>query len=82
VSLKRQGDVIELLVSDDGIGFDPVRHAATRNGTGGIGLLSMRERAIFVGGTLVVKSIRRLGTEVEIRIPLPKPAIKLVSSAG
>jgi signal transduction histidine kinase len=30
----------------------------------------MRERATYVGGALKVKSIRRGGTEIEVRIPL------------
>ena len=37
----------------------------------GRGLLSMRERAVSVGGDLRVKSVRRAGTEIEVCIPLP-----------
>jgi signal transduction histidine kinase len=68
VHLTQQGAFIQLAINDDGIGFD---HRARRKGTGGLGLLGMRERATYVGGTLKIKSARRAGTEIEIRIPLP-----------
>jgi len=45
-----------------------------RKGNGGLGLLGMRERATYVGGALRVKSVRRAGTEIEVRIPLPSKA--------
>jgi two-component system, NarL family, sensor kinase len=74
VCLGHQGDFAELAITDDGIGFDPVHHPARRKGKAGLGLLSMRERAIHVGGTLQVRSARRAGTEIMVRIPLPPGA--------
>jgi signal transduction histidine kinase len=71
VCLKRQGAFIQLMIQDDGIGFDPDHFPAGRKGKGGLGLLSMRERAVYVGGSLKIKSVRRVGTEIEVRIPLP-----------
>ena len=71
VSLRQQGAFVQLTISDDGIGFDQERHSAGRNGKGGLGLLSMRERATYVGGVLKVKSARRAGTKIEVRVPLP-----------
>jgi signal transduction histidine kinase len=71
VHLTKPGDFVQLTINDDGIGFDPARHPARRKGKGGLGLLGMRERATYVGGTLTVKSVHRAGTEIEIRIPLP-----------
>ncbi len=72
--LSLQGAFVQLVIHDDGIGFDPDHHPARRKARGGLGLLSMRERATYVGGTLKVKSIRRVGTEIEVRIPLPLSA--------
>jgi len=70
VRLRRQGAFVQLAIRDDGIGFDPDRPPARRNGKGRrLGLLSMRERAAYVGGTLTVKSARRAGTEIAARIP-------------
>jgi PAS domain S-box-containing protein len=62
---------VQLAINDDGIGFDPERHAARRKGKGGLGLLSMRERATYVGGALTIKSVRGAGTEIAVTIPLP-----------
>ncbi len=71
VRLRRQRNFIQLVIHDDGIGFD-FDHCQTHpNGNHGLGLLGMRERANFVGGTLRVKSASRAGTEIDVRIPLP-----------
>jgi len=71
VNLTKPANIVQLTINDDGIGFDPAQHPARRKGNGGLGLLGMRERAAYVGGTLTVKSVHRAGTEIEIRIPLP-----------
>lgn len=74
VCLKQQGDFIQLAIADDGIGFDPDHLPAKRKG--GLGLLSMRERANNACGALKIKSVRRAGTKIEARIPLsryPRP---------
>ena len=65
---------VELAIDDDGIGFDPEHHAARRKGKGGLGLLSMRERATYVGGAFKIISVRGAGTKIEVRIPLPATA--------
>ena len=70
----RQRAFIQLTINDDGIGFDPEHHAARRKGKGGLGLLSMRERATYVGGAFKIKSVRGAGTEIEVLIPLPPGA--------
>jgi signal transduction histidine kinase len=56
---------LSLEVSDDGVGFD----------TGGefpghLGLRSMRERALGLGGTFRVESSAGEGTRIRARIPL------------
>ena len=70
----RQRAFIQLTINDDGIGFDPDHHAARRKGKGGLGLLSMRERATYVGGDFKIKSVRGAGTKIEVLIPLPPSA--------
>jgi two-component system NarL family sensor kinase len=70
VRLSKQGECIQLTIRDDGIGFNTAQRPALGRRNGRLGLLSMRERAAYVGGTLAVKSVRRAGTEVEVRIPL------------
>ena len=70
VGLRRLGAFVQLAVNDDGVGFELEHPPAGRMGKGGLGLLGMRERAAFVGGTLKIKSIRRGGTSIEVRVPV------------
>jgi signal transduction histidine kinase len=64
IELSRERDLARCAIRDDGIGF------ATTNGSGGLGLLSMRERAEAVGGLLSIRSSRRRGTLVEASVRL------------
>ncbi|MDI1250308.1 MAG: PAS domain-containing protein [Lacunisphaera sp.] len=74
VRLRQLGAYVELAINDDGIGFNAVQHAARRNGKEVLGLLGMHERAAYVGGVVTVKSGRRAGTEVVMRLPFtPDP---------
>ena len=70
----RQRTFVQLAIKDDGVGFDPGHRPARRKGKGGLGLLSMRERATYVGGAFKIKSVRGTGTAIEVRIPLPTSA--------
>lgn len=56
MSVRAHAGDIELIVRDDGSGFDP--GAATE----GFGLLGLRERAALVGGALEVQSVLAAGT--------------------
>jgi two-component system sensor histidine kinase UhpB len=66
VVLTRRREHIELVVSDDGCGFDI--EAVRRSGTG-MGLLSMEERAQMVGGHTEVDSGPGHGTRIRVRLP-------------
>jgi len=77
VSLTESAGTVQLAINDDGVGFDPGRPGGRRKALAGLGVLAMRERATYVGGVLEVKSIRRVGTQVTVRIPLPILASKL-----
>ncbi len=70
VELTLDGLFIQLAIRDDGCGFDPDHRPARRKGLGGLGLVSMRERASFVGGEVKVTSVLRSGTEIQVRIPI------------
>jgi PAS domain S-box-containing protein len=71
VRLTERDAFVQLVVKDDGIGFDTDHRPAGREGTSGLGLLGMRERAGYVGGAVMIKSVRHGGTEIAVRIPLP-----------
>ena len=63
-------DVLE--VTDDGIGFDPER-LDERLREGHIGVLSLRERAEGLGGSLRIESAFGRGARLEVRLPRPQP---------
>jgi PAS domain S-box-containing protein len=69
VRLEADGDSVALEIADDGVGFDP-------NGgfPGHLGLRSMHERAIGVGGSLQIVSARGRGTRVVVRVPSAAPS--------
>src|SRR5215207_2524454 len=58
-------EAVTLEITDDGIGIPAQRSA-------GVGLSSMHERASELGGSCVVQSIPKGGTQVLVRLPLPK----------
>ncbi|MEO6874103.1 MAG: ATP-binding protein [Opitutaceae bacterium] len=70
VSLSQQGDCVRLAVDDDGVGFNAGLGRPSFDGNHRLGLLGMHERANHANGTLTVRSARRAGTEIEVRIPL------------
>jgi signal transduction histidine kinase len=58
---QEQGDC-ELLIKDNGLGFDSRRHRS------GYGLLGIEERARALGGTVTVESVPGAGTTVRLRM--------------
>ena len=70
VLLEHQGDMIRVIVEDDGRGFDPGEALSGDHAERGLGLHGMRERAALLGGTLSVESGPGQGTTVFARIPL------------
>jgi signal transduction histidine kinase len=64
VALGRDEEGCLLTVRDDGAGFDPVRRTQQR---AGFGLISMRERAEALPGTLELTSAPGEGTTVVVR---------------
>ncbi|MEV5440343.1 GAF domain-containing sensor histidine kinase [Streptomyces sp. NPDC052682] len=66
VTLERRGSGAVLRVTDDGVGFDP---RAVRRAGRHLGLVSMRDRASGVGGSLTVESAPGKGTTIEMEVP-------------
>jgi signal transduction histidine kinase len=65
VTVKPIGDEVELVLRDDGVGFDTAGPAPE----GHYGLTMMRERALVAGGTIDVLSAPGEGTTITVRIP-------------
>jgi len=65
VTLRAVGELLELDIEDDGLGFD--RMASRMRG--GLGLTSIEERARLVGGTVRIETVRGRGARISLRIP-------------
>jgi two-component system, NarL family, sensor histidine kinase DevS len=65
LTVRCEGNQIEICVADDGIGFD------AEDGSGaGFGLAGMRERVELAGGELTVAPGAEAGTVIRARLPL------------
>jgi two-component system CheB/CheR fusion protein len=65
VALAVRDHGLVLSLEDDGIGFAP----QAVKGKGGLGLVSIGERARIVGGTLSIDSKPGAGTRISVRVP-------------
>lgn len=65
VSLSTQGDAVVLLVADDGVGI--------RGRSEGAGIKGIRERALLIEGSVVIRT--RVGGGTEVRLVVPTAAI-------
>jgi signal transduction histidine kinase len=68
VHVRGEGDRVELEVVDNGTGFD----LNTERDRGGMGLVSMRERAEKLGGSLTVLSTPGEGTRVKVGVEVSR----------
>jgi len=66
VILQQMGNMLQLIIRDDGVGFD-VNATLRRRG---IGLRNMRERVEFIGGDFELESEPGFGTEITVLLEL------------
>jgi PAS domain S-box-containing protein len=76
VNLRGTSDGLELIVSDEGKGFDEHEQFSRQ----GLGLISMRERLQMVHGALEIKAQPGVGTTISARVPLQP--VELRAKAG
>jgi signal transduction histidine kinase len=69
VSVSAQNGSIDVMIRDDGVGFN-----SSRTNGGSLGLLGMKERVQALDGELTIASERRAGTTVRAQIPIGIPA--------
>jgi nitrate/nitrite-specific signal transduction histidine kinase len=67
IELRERGGSVELVVHDDGSGFDPDLAGAVRGGH--IGLASLSARAEAAGGDFTIESGPGRGSTVTVRVP-------------
>ena len=73
VTLREKGDLAELVVEDDGAGFDPVRALNRISETGGFGLFNIGIRCEQVGGSVSIDSSPGRGARIVLTLPVSKP---------
>lgn len=69
VRLDRSDDSLHLMIEDNGHGFDPASVQWVEGQTRGLGLLSMKERTSFSGGTFQLDSAPGKGTCIKVSWP-------------
>jgi signal transduction histidine kinase len=65
VAVAQQGDEVEMVLRDDGVGFD----VEAPGPEGHYGMTMMRERATVGGGTFAIQSSPGEGTTITVRFP-------------
>jgi signal transduction histidine kinase len=74
IRLGRQGQYLAACIRDNGRGFEPQSLRPGGAKQPGMGLVDMRERAAFMGGSCSVHSSSKTGTQIQIMIPMPENA--------
>jgi PAS domain S-box-containing protein len=68
IILEKVDGLVQLTVSDDGIGFDPAASRQYKKQPGW-GLITIEERAEALGGKVYVKSLHGKGTQIIVKLP-------------
>ena len=68
IQIIYEDDTIKLIISDDGIGFDPA-HTNHKSNSSGFGLLNMQERIGSYNGKLKIDSSKGNGTLIITEVP-------------
>jgi signal transduction histidine kinase len=71
VLVEKIGKIINVKISDNGIGFNKSNRFEENEAGGGFGLTGMSERARILGATLIVESSARNGVAVSFQINHP-----------
>ena len=70
VTISRRGSDIQIAVKDNGVGFNIDQMDQANSTYSGFGLLNIRERLNFLGGTLYIESAQKKGTRIVMTLPL------------
>lgn len=68
VRLQGAGQLLEVIVTDGGVGFDPAGVQTTADK--GFGLFNIRERMVALGGECRITSAPGHGTQIVLRVPV------------
>lgn len=75
ITLRRHGEMVQLCVADDGLGFAVPGHLDDLAQRGHLGLAGLRHRVQHSGGHLSVSSASGQGTIVQVDLPLERVCV-------
>lgn len=67
VLISQRGQQLVISICDEGLGFIPEEEGS---GVAATGILGMKERAAYLGGTLRVSSMPGAGTTIQVKLPV------------
>ena len=70
ISVKNTENSLQIVVEDDGVGFDPTKIGPRAIGRGGFGLFNIKERLEYFGGDFEIESRANNGTRVTMTVAL------------
>ncbi len=70
VAIGRRNEFLDIVIADDGMGFDQTQGHPDSGQNHGFGLFSIRERVRAMGGTIEIHSKPGQGTRVALSLPL------------
>jgi signal transduction histidine kinase len=70
ISLKATGGMIEMIIDDNGDGFEMEHTLSNQRSDRGLGIASMKERTELSGGSFLIESCKGVGTTVRASWPL------------
>ncbi len=73
VCVRQTEDDLQIVVSDQGVGFDPRQTGSGQASSNGFGLFSIRERLELVGGRMEVESTPGSGSRFTLTVPNKRP---------
>jgi signal transduction histidine kinase len=68
--LSVKGNLLQLVVEDDGVGFNVESVLAYSSERFGYGLFSIRERLKNQGGTMLISSQEGVGSRITLTVPV------------
>ncbi len=70
IELHQRDEQLQLLIRDDGVGFDVSKAMDIAKGGASMGLLGLRERVLLVGGRIEIESVLGQGTALLAYFPI------------
>ena len=72
IIVKKMSQVVNILIKDDGRGFDYKKYVLDQTKTGGLGLAGVAERVKILKGKVIFDSVPNEGTMIKIIIPFDR----------